>query len=170
MYLDMIGRKTAALMSCATEMGARLGTRDQEAIDRLRDFGQAIGIAFQVRDDMLGIWASSAESGKTAAGDIYRRKKSLPILHALEHAGAQDQQRLLRIYRQEQPVTQEQVEEVLAIFAHTGTHAYCRAFLARQCDAAHTALASVPRSTHAIPQRALADLEAAVRFVETASY
>jgi len=87
MYLDMISRKTAALMSCAAEMGALLGTCDAEIIKRLRNFGWAMGVAFQVRDDMLGVWATTAELGKTPVGDIYRRKKSLPILHALEHLG-----------------------------------------------------------------------------------
>ena len=90
LYIDMIRRKTAELMACAAEMGALLGTSDAETIRRLRSFGEAMGIAFQVRDDMLGIWASSDESGKTPAGDIYRRKKSLPILHALEHANPAD--------------------------------------------------------------------------------
>src|SRR5579859_4661166 len=60
-YVDMIGRKTAALMACAAEMGAMLGTRDEETIKRLRSFGHAMGIAFQVRDDMLGVWATTAE-------------------------------------------------------------------------------------------------------------
>ena len=86
MYVDMIGRKTATLMGCAAEMGAMLGTREAETIFRLRSFGFSIGIAFQVRDDLLGVWASTEELGKTPAGDIYRRKKSLPVLHALENA------------------------------------------------------------------------------------
>ena len=61
MYIDMIRRKTGALMGCAAEMGAILGTRDEETIARLRDFGNAMGVAFQVRDDLLGVWASMAE-------------------------------------------------------------------------------------------------------------
>ena len=100
MYVDMIERKTAALMSCATEMGARLGTTNTETINCLRSFGKAIGIAFQIRDDLLGIWATREELGKTEAGDIYRCKKSLPILHALEHATPRDRNRLQEIYQQ----------------------------------------------------------------------
>ena len=167
-YLDMIRRKTAALMACAAEMGALLGTHEQETISSLRSFGQATGIAFQVRDDMLGVWASAVESGKTVAGDIYRRKKSLPILHALEHASPSDRQILLHIYGQENPVTPEQVQVALDIFTHTGTRAYCREFLAEQCRLAHAALASVPRSQHNVASRALADMETLVQFVEEA--
>ncbi len=167
-YLDMIRRKTAELMACAAEMGALLGTRDQATIASLRSFGEAIGIAFQVRDDMLGVWASAAESGKTAAGDIYRRKKSLPILHALEHTSPSDRQRLLHIYSQENSVTSGQVDEVLDMFARTRTRIYCRDFLAEHCRLAHAALTSIPRLSHGIAARALDDMETLVQFVEEA--
>ncbi|MBV8696061.1 MAG: polyprenyl synthetase family protein [Chloroflexi bacterium] len=166
MYVDMISRKTAALMRCAAEMGARLGTRDEETIDRLCSFGWAIGIAFQVRDDILGVWASTTELGKTPTGDIYRRKKSLPILHALEHANSDDQALLQAIYMQAAPVTREQVERVLAVFARTNTKAYCYEFLAQQCKLAYEALASVPRHGSPLCLRALSDLETLVGFVE----
>lgn len=169
MYVDMISRKTATLMSCAAEMGALLGTRNQETIDRLRSFGHAIGIAFQVRDDLLGSWASTVELGKTPAGDIYRRKKSLPILHALEQASERDEQLLRNIYAQEAPITDKQVEAVLAIFARVQTKAYCQSFLTEQCRLAHDALKSVPRNGSGMATRALQDLDALVRFVEDAT-
>lgn len=169
LYIDMIRRKTAELMACAAEMGALLGTRNEDTVARLRHFGEAIGIAFQVRDDMLGIWASSEESGKTAAGDIFRRKKSLPILHALEHANPIDQKTLSDIYSQEQSVNAAQMRDVLSIFARTKTHAYCRAFLAEQCRQAHDALdalATIPLAESAIADRALQDMKALIAFVE----
>jgi geranylgeranyl diphosphate synthase type I len=168
-YVDMIGRKTAALMGCAAEMGATLGTRDQQAIERLQSFGHAMGVAFQVRDDLLGVWASTDQSGKTPAGDVYRRKKSLPVLHALEHANANDQQLLRRIYGQELPIIRQQVEEILAIFTRTETKAYCRAFLAEQCKLAHEALRSVPRVNNTVVARAMEDMETLVSFVEEAT-
>jgi geranylgeranyl diphosphate synthase type I len=153
-------------MSCAAEMGALLGTRDAEIIKRLRNFGCAMGVAFQVRDDMLGVWATTAELGKTPVGDIYRRKKSLPILHALEHANERDRCLLRSVYQQEHPVTHGQVEDVLTVFAHTQTHAYCRDFLTQQCRLAHEALASVPRNESAVSARAIDDMETLVHFVE----
>ena len=166
MYIDMIRRKTGALMGCAAEMGALLGTHDEETIARLSSFGNAMGVAFQVRDDLLGVWASTEESGKSVAGDIYRRKKSLPVLHALEHANAHDQQFLRTVYMQESAVTSEQVKEILAIFARTETQAYCRQFLAKQCRLAHEALASVPRNGSPVAARALNDMEQLVLFVQ----
>jgi geranylgeranyl diphosphate synthase, type I len=166
MYVDMISCKTGRLMGCAAEMGALLGTHDVETIARLRSFGDAVGIAFQVRDDILGVWASTAELGKTPAGDIYRRKKSLPILHALEHADTDDQQFLHQVYTQEAPITSGQVEKVLEIFARTRTKAYCYSFLAGQCRLAHEALANVPRNSNPIAARALNDMQVLVDFVE----
>jgi geranylgeranyl diphosphate synthase, type I len=166
MYVDMIGRKTAALMGCAAEMGAILGTREAETIFRLRSFGFSIGIAFQVRDDLLGVWASTEELGKTPAGDIYRRKKSLPALHALECAERADQQFLRQVYSQNTPITSTQVEEVLAIFKRTDTKEYCRSFLIEQCRKAHEALENVPHNPNAIAQRAISDMETLIRYVE----
>ena len=165
-YLEMIQRKTAALMSCATEMGALLGTQDQTTIECLRRFGQALGIAFQVRDDILGVWATTATLGKVAAGDIYRRKKSLPILHALEHASERDEQILRTLYQQETAITQEQADIILAIFERTQTRDYCRTFLAKQCCLVDDALATVPYNGHPLARRAIYDLETIVRFVE----
>lgn len=165
-YLEMIRRKTAALMSCATEMGALLGTQDQTTIERLRTFGQAIGTAFQVRDDILGVWATTAALGKMAAGDLYRRKKSLPILHALEDASERDEQILRTLYQQETALIQEQVDTILAIFERTRTRNYCRTFLAEQCRLASEALATVPYNGHPLARRAIHDLEILVCFVE----
>jgi geranylgeranyl diphosphate synthase type I len=167
MYLDMIGRKTAALMSAAAEMGALLGTRENKTIASLRSFGFEIGVAFQVRDDVLGVWASTAELGKTPAGDIYRRKKSLPALHAFEHACQEDQQTLHRLYEQETPLTTEQVATVLEIFARTRTREYCLAYLSQRCAQARQALSEVPRLADPTAARALEDMEMLVHFVES---
>lgn len=167
MYMDMIARKTAALMSCASEMGALLGTREAATIASLRDFGFEMGVAFQVRDDVLGVWASSEQLGKTSAGDIYRRKRSLPILHALEHTDTKDQQTLHQLYAQEAPLTEDQVATVLDIFARAGTRSYCQTFLSQQCRRARQALEAVPRLENAVAARALEDLETLVHFVET---
>jgi geranylgeranyl diphosphate synthase type I len=163
-YLALIQRKTAALMSCATEMGAHLGTNNTQTIERLRTFGNAIGIAFQVRDDLLGVWATQTKLGKTQAGDIYRRKKTLPILHALEHATADDRLRLQTIYHQEK-LTPAHVGEVLAIFAHTKTEAYCRTFLQEQCNGATLALSHVPTLNNPPAQRALQDMQTLVDYI-----
>ena len=165
-YEEMISRKTAELMGCATEMGATLGSSDQAFIAGLARFGHALGLAFQVRDDILGVWASEAESGKLPAGDIYRRKKSLPILHALQYARPAYQQAMMQLYALETPITQAQVQEILAIFARTQTREYCTQFLTRQCQQARTALDQVTTGRAAPAEGTPADLEALINFVE----
>ena len=91
-YFDMIGRKTAALISASIEAGALLATDDEEVIGAYRRFGWALGLAFQLNDDVLGIWGEEAATGKVAT-DLARHKKTLPVLYALEHA-ADDRGRL----------------------------------------------------------------------------
>jgi geranylgeranyl diphosphate synthase type I len=83
-YLAMIERKTAALIACACEMGALIAAAPDTRRENLRAFGHHLGMAFQMRDDVLGIWGDPATTGKPVGADIVRRKKTLPILHGLE--------------------------------------------------------------------------------------
>lgn len=85
-YLAMIEGKTAALMSCTCEMGALIAAAPDTQREHLRAFGHHLGMAFQMRDDVLGIWGDPAITGKPVGADIARRKKSLPILHGLERS------------------------------------------------------------------------------------
>ncbi|MCL4395414.1 MAG: polyprenyl synthetase family protein [Chloroflexi bacterium] len=82
-YIQMIRGKTAALISSATRIGAMLATDDVRTIDALSRFGENIGLAFQVTDDILGIWGDPSVTGKSAATDILSRKKSLPAILGL---------------------------------------------------------------------------------------
>ncbi len=85
-YMRMIERKTAALIACALEMGARLGGASHSAAAAFGELGRNLGLAFQVQDDILGIWGHEAKTGKPVGSDIRRRKKTLPIVHALQQA------------------------------------------------------------------------------------
>jgi geranylgeranyl diphosphate synthase type I len=85
-YLSMVGGKTAALLGCATELGALLATDDEQTVDHFRRFGQYLGFAFQMADDVLGIWGDPLLTGKPAGSDIVRRKKTLPVVYALERS------------------------------------------------------------------------------------
>ena len=82
-YFDMIGRKTAALIAASIEAGALLATDDDEVIARYRGFGWALGLAFQLNDDLLGIWGAERSTGKEPS-DIAHRKKTLPVIYAHE--------------------------------------------------------------------------------------
>ncbi len=89
LYYDMIGRKTAALISASIEAGALLATDDEEVITRYRAFGWALGLAFQLNDDVLGIWGREQATGKEPT-DLAKHKKTLPVIYAFEHATRAD--------------------------------------------------------------------------------
>jgi geranylgeranyl diphosphate synthase, type I len=116
-YLSMIGGKTAAICRCATWAGGLIAGVDDEQLASLAEFGFALGIGFQLRDDLLGIWGSREETGKAEADDIRRRKKSLPILLLMERASALDAQRLHTLYR-EPELGPAAVAEVLQMLSH----------------------------------------------------
>ena len=124
LYFDMIGRKTAALISASIEAGALLATEDEAVIARYRAFGWDLGLAFQLNDDLLGIWGDEHATGKEPT-DVARRKKTLPVIYAFEHADQADRDRLSTLYADHE-AAREQVGEIVGILERTGAHDYTR--------------------------------------------
>lgn len=139
-YLAMISRKTAALVAAAAELGAIVGGADETTARSFFDFGQDLGIAFQIQDDMLGIWGDPALTGKPAAADLYRRKLSLPIIYAL-HA-AEQREDLARLYSKPR-IGRGDVRHILKILELTGARQYIEGVAASYYQAALAALESV---------------------------
>ena len=123
-YFEMIGRKTAALISGSVESGAILATDDEETIARFRSFGWALGLAFQINDDLLGIWGDEAATGK-APSDLARHKKTLPVLYAVEHAAGEDLATITRLYATESP-DEGLVAAGLDVLERLGARSYTR--------------------------------------------
>jgi geranylgeranyl diphosphate synthase type I len=86
-YWPMVGGKTAALLSACCHIGALLGGADEAKQEAYRSFGYNLGLAFQVQDDILGIWGDEAVTGKSAASDLVEGKNSLPVLYGLSQNG-----------------------------------------------------------------------------------
>lgn len=86
-YWPMISGKTAALLSACTDLGGLFGGADEGTQSVYRDFGHYLGLAFQVQDDILGIWGDETVTGKSAASDLLEGKKSLPVLYGLAKGG-----------------------------------------------------------------------------------
>lgn len=82
-YITMIEGKTAALLATSTQLGALLAGCDFNDQANYFSFGKNLGLAFQIYDDILGIWGDPKETGKSVATDLFSRKKSLPILYGL---------------------------------------------------------------------------------------
>ena len=85
-YLAMVEGKTAALASCSCSLGTLVAAAPAVQRKHLAAFGYHMGMAFQMRDDVLGIWGDPDVTGKPAGADIARHKKSLPIIHGLERS------------------------------------------------------------------------------------
>ena len=134
-YVAMISRKTGALFDASLGLGALAGGASLAEVEALGRCGRALGIAFQVRDDMLGGWGAEERTGKSAASDIRRRKKSLPAVYTLIRADAGEREELGRIYGRES-VSGEDVERVLALMDALGAQAYCAGMAAEYKDAA----------------------------------
>jgi geranylgeranyl diphosphate synthase type I len=96
-YIEMVSGKTGALIACSIEMGALIagGVSDTAPFG---EFGEAMGLAFQIRDDWLGIWGDPDQTGKGRGNDILRKKKSLPVVEAFSRAGAPALKKMRSIY------------------------------------------------------------------------
>jgi geranylgeranyl diphosphate synthase type I len=100
--LSMAERKTGALIGAACQLGAMAAGAGPEAAECYRAFGRRLGVAFQLADDLLGIWGDPEVTGKPAGGDLTSRKKSLPVVAALT-SGTAPGDHLARLYRGEDP-------------------------------------------------------------------
>jgi geranylgeranyl diphosphate synthase, type I len=86
--LSMAAGKTGALLGCSSAIGAVLAGADAATVAGLRAYGDELGLAFQLIDDLLGIWGDGAVTGKPVGGDLRARKKSLPVASALSSGTA----------------------------------------------------------------------------------
>lgn len=116
-YWPMVAGKTAALLSACCHIGAVLGGADEAKQDAYRSFGQYLGLAFQVQDDILGIWGNEAVTGKSAASDLVEGKNSLPVL-----AGLSADKKFAERWRQG-PIHAFEVEEMAKLLATEGGYA-----------------------------------------------
>jgi geranylgeranyl diphosphate synthase type I len=139
-YLRMIGGKTAAICAYACWAGARVAGPDARRAAAYGAFGEALGVGFQLRDDLLGVWGATSATGKAAADDIRRRKKSLPILLLREHASAADRARIAELYTQAE-LPEAAVCEVLELLTRYEISELAQAEVERWHDRAERLLA-----------------------------
>jgi geranylgeranyl diphosphate synthase, type I len=123
-YFDMIGRKTAALIAASVQAGAMLATDDQRIIDAYRGFGWSLGVAFQLNDDLLGIWGDAQATGKEPS-DLAKHKKTLPVIYALENASEADRARLCDLLAASE-LSNADVESTREILERCGAREYTR--------------------------------------------
>jgi geranylgeranyl diphosphate synthase type I len=139
-YFDMIGRKTAALIAASVQAGAMLATDDTVVIDAYRGFGWSLGLAFQLNDDLLGIWGDEELTGKQPS-DLAKHKKTLPVIYALERAPASESDRLREILALS-AADAASIREARGIIERCGAREYTREHAHAERDAALERLAS----------------------------
>lgn len=125
-YLEMIAGKTAAIMAFAARAGGMIAGADDVAIAACGEFGLNLGLAFQVRDDILGIWGAQAVTGKPAADDIRRRKQSLPIVALDERADPATRAELRHLYAAPAPLEEDAVAAIIALLDRFEIVDYCQ--------------------------------------------
>lgn len=124
-YLWMIRHKTAALLAASAQLGAIVATDDPALSDCYNRFGEHLGTAFQIQDDILGAWGDEQITGKSAATDIRDKKKTLPVVYALNQSRDRDAaRRLASIYAQEAPLDEEAIGKVLTILEQVSARRY----------------------------------------------
>jgi geranylgeranyl diphosphate synthase type I len=138
LYLEMVGKKTASLIAASVQGGAMLATDDETVVQAYRAFGWALGIAFQVNDDVLGIWGAEQATGKEPS-DLAKHKKTLPVIYALQHGLPADRERLLELYGAPE-LTPEGQAEARTILERAGAREYARGQAQRYRDEAVAAL------------------------------
>lgn len=122
-YLNMIYKKTAALISAATRSGAILGGGSPQQVEALAEYGRLIGMAFQIQDDYLDVVSEEQQIGKPVGSDIVKGKMTLMVVHTLSQASEQDKNTLISILKEG---GEENVEKAIHIFEKYGSINYTR--------------------------------------------
>ena len=158
-YMDMISRKTGALIRCALNTGAAIGTSGEEDVRVFRDCGRSLGFVFQIRDDMLGVWGDEEATGKPVGADIRRKKNSMPVVFTMTQARGGDKDLLTEIYARES-LSDEDVDSVLDVMDRTGARDYARSLAAEYRDKALESLSGVE-----LPPRSRQEMEEIAHFL-----
>ena len=144
-YLQVVRGKTAALFSAATESGAVIADAVEGHVTALRDYGDALGIAFQMVDDLLDYGGSTATIGKNVGDDFRERKLTLPVIRALARADATERAFWQRVIEKGDQQDGD-LETAMALLARHGAMASTRATAIEWSQRAQTALDVLPAS------------------------
>ena len=156
-YLMMIGKKTAVLLATALQMGAYIAGASQDEQETLALFGNSIGLAFQIQDDILDVWGDPATFGKAIGGDICCNKKTYVTIIAQKIADEESRKELQHWYSQTLTDNTEKIARVKAIFERLGVRELCEQSVRVRTQAAHISLDSLPQNTATQQLRQLAD-------------
>ena len=144
-YYDLIFRKTACLFSVSMRLGAVLAGATEEQEANLGAYVRAVGLAFQIVDDVLDLTATEEVLGKPVASDLREGKATLAVIHSIDHGTAKDRQTIQRVLddRSFEHVSRERIQEILV---RNGSVEYARAAADQYAEQARQALAGFKES------------------------
>lgn len=144
-YLKVVRGKTAALFSAATEVGGVIAGATDAQVHALHDYGDALGIAFQIVDDVLDYGGASAVIGKNTGDDFRERKLTLPVIHAVSRASAEERAFWVRVIEKGDQRDGD-LEQAMVILAMHGSIDYARDTALAWSRRAQTALHNLPET------------------------
>lgn len=124
-YIEMIRLKTSVLLAASLKIGAILGGASKEDADALYDFGVNLGLAFQLKDDLLDVYGDPLRFGKNIGGDILCNKKTYLVIKAFEHANTDQEALLNDWFTRETFDPQEKIAAVTRLYNEIGVKALC---------------------------------------------
>jgi len=124
-YMEMIRLKTSVLLACALKIGAILGGASKEDADNLYAFGEQIGLAFQLQDDLLDVYGDPKVFGKNIGGDITSNKKTYMLINAYNRANEAQRQELVKWIEAKDFNRDEKVQAVTRLYDEIGIRELC---------------------------------------------
>ncbi|MFM7643252.1 MAG: polyprenyl synthetase family protein [Sphingomonadales bacterium] len=140
-YVEMIRLKTSVLLGCALQMGSIVGNAGSENEALLYEFGEQLGLAFQIQDDLLDLYGESTQVGKQIGGDVLANKKTLLSIHAKKVATTEAMEALNATEKLENPL--EKIAQTKQLYVELGAKLYCEEKIAFHHSKALAALAKI---------------------------
>ncbi len=119
-YIEMIRLKTSVLLACATKMGGLLADADSTDAENLYQFGEKIGLAFQLQDDFLDVYGDTKVFGKAIGGDIVSNKKTYMLINAIAMANEKQKKTLMGWIEMQNPEPKDKIAAVTEIYNEIG--------------------------------------------------
>ncbi|MGX5820503.1 polyprenyl synthetase family protein [Chitinophaga lutea] len=142
-YFEIIRRKTASLLASACSAGSWSTTENEEIVEKMRLFGEKVGIAFQIKDDLFDY--GSANIGKPTGNDIRERKMTLPLIYTLQHSSPEQKRHIINIIKNHN-TKKDKVAELIALVRESGGIEYTRIKMLEYRDEALAILHELPAS------------------------
>ena len=160
-YLEMIEGKTAVMFLICAEIGARISGADEETVQLMADWGKAVGLCFQLMDDIIDVLSDSETLGKPAGSDIAQGKRTLMVIHALRQPEGPVKDRLLAVLGKGEAVGQEALSDGLQALQELGSVKYAREMAEAFHTQAHACLDRIDDGPALVALRELTDFQLA---------